>query len=126
MATTTTNLGLEKGYGDSETGSDFLSGYDDNMDLIDGRVKTASGTLSSASWSGSTAPYTQSIAVTGLLATQHPIVDLDLSSVAEADRAGKISDWSKIERVYSTAGYVNFEASEAPTVDLPVTIVAVK
>lgn len=123
----TDNLGLKKAndLSNSDHGSDFLDDYDTNMVAIDGRIKRATGTLAVASWSGSAAPYTQSIAVTDLLATQVPVVDLDLSAVAEADRAAKITDWALIERVYSSAGYVNFEASEIPTEALPVVIVAV-
>ena len=55
-------------------------------------------TLSDSGWS-SDAPYTQTVTVSGILSTDNPLVDIDLSS-ATLDTIGDLKDsWSYIDRI---------------------------
>lgn len=55
-------------------------------------------TVNSGDWSGSN-PVTATVTVTGLLGTDQPMVDMDLSSVAFVDIDGYQDDWSNVYRV---------------------------
>lgn len=83
-------------------------------------------TLSSASWTGSSAPYSYALTVTDILSTDIAKVDLDLSSVLYADVEGKQTAWANVYRVVSSADTLTFYAHEAPTVDLPIQIEVVR
>ena len=126
---TTPNLSFEISISNSTTFLEYLGKIDANFNIVDGYVAGklhGSGTLSNGSWSGSSAPYTYALTVTGLLATDKPIVDLDLSSVAYADVEGKQTDWYKVYRCVSSADTLTFYATEAPTVDLPITVEVIR
>ena len=55
-------------------------------------------TVNSGDWSGSN-PVTATVTVTGLLATDRPMVDMDLTSVAFVDVDGYQDDWANVYRV---------------------------
>lgn len=52
----------------------------------------------STSWTGSTAPYTQDIAINGITSSDCPVVDLKLSSTL-ATAQSEIREWNKISRI---------------------------
>jgi len=78
-----------------------------------------------ADWTG-TDPVTATLTVTGMLATDTPIVDIDLSSVLFADVTTQQNEWSKVYRAESLAGQIKLYATAAPTVDLATTIKVVR
>jgi hypothetical protein len=59
------------------------------------------GSAGSSSWTSSD-PYTAVLTVTGLLATDRPIVDIDMSSVSFADVEDVQADWALVYRVSAT------------------------
>lgn len=93
---------------------------------IKGVLKPFTATLSSASWTGSSAPYSKEITVSGILATDKPDIDLDLSSSTYSNVETIQTDWSKIYRAVSGAGTITFYASEVPTIDIPLQIKVVR
>ena len=77
-------------------------------------------------WSGSEAPYTQTIAVSGILSTDTPIVDVDLSSVAYADKDAVIEAYAKVYRITTANGTITVYADEATTTAIPIQLKVVR
>ncbi len=74
-------------------------------------VLTLSGTLGT-SWTGSAAPYTQSIFVSGILESDTPILDLICTT---SDYEAEQEAWSKIFKAECSTSTITFYASEKPT-----------
>jgi hypothetical protein len=79
---------------------------------------TFAGTIAVANWSGTEAPYIATISTTGVLDTDEPIVDLDLSSEDYANWEDIEKDWTLVKMVETGAGSIVFYASEVPSVDI--------
>jgi hypothetical protein len=92
-----------------------------------GHVKHAvlTATLTTASWFGTTSPYSQSVALSGILATDTPIVDIVMSGTYSTDEA-RIEAWGYIYRAITANGYMVFYATEKPTIPLPIQIKVVR
>ena len=77
------------------------------------------GTLTAAGWSGS-APYIQTITVPGLLATDNPFVDVNLSGVTNGSSI--LEAWILAGRVTVTADntVVAYCYEDKPEVDIPI------
>ena len=75
------------------------------------------GNLTVAGWSGSVAPYSQVVAVAGILATDAPIVDLipsDTYSVVE----NEIEGWGMIYKAITSDNTITFYATDIPSAPL--------
>lgn len=92
-----------------------------------GHVKHAvlTATLTTASWFGTTSPYSQSVALSGILATDTPIVDIVMSGTYSTDEA-RIEAWGYIYRAVTANDYMVFYATEKPTISLPIQIKVVR
>ena len=75
------------------------------------------GTLTADGWTGDAAPYTQAVTVSGVLASDSPIIDLVPSSVY-ATAVAEDTAWGSIYRAVTSANTITFYAKEAPTVAL--------
>jgi hypothetical protein len=83
-------------------------------------------TIATANWSG-TDPVTAVKTVSGVLSTDKPLIDIDLSAVAFADVEDKQTEYAKIYRVAATdANEITFYALEAPTEELVIQIKVVR
>ena len=84
-------------------------------------------TLLVSGWSGS-APYTQTVSVAGLLATDTPLADWDMSGATTTNANARSEGWQKVGRM--TVNAANQLAaccySEKPTVDLSVLLKVVR
>ena len=79
-----------------------------------------SAALSATAWSGSTAPYTQTVTVTGLLSTDRPIVDVALTGTAETDTA-ILEAWGLVSRITTAENSITAVCYEdKPEVDIPI------
>lgn len=80
------------------------------------------GTLTASGWTGSAAPYTQTITVNGILATDTPIVDLNMAEVTDANSSQVLEEWSCIGRltVSNDNEITAYCYEEKPTIDIPV------
>ena len=76
-------------------------------------------------WSGSAAPYSKAVTITGLLATDKPIVDLVASSTYETAEA-QIEAWGYVYRAVTAANKLTLYATEKPTVNLPIQVKVVR
>ena len=91
-----------------------------------GHVKHAVLTATlDTTWSGSAAPYSQTITVNGILATDTPIVDVVMSGTYDTD-IERSSQWNYVYRAVTSANSITFYAKTKPTVDLPVQIKVVR
>lgn len=86
-----------------------------------------SAALTADGWSAS-APYSQTVAVSGLLSTDDPFVDVSLSGASEPDAANALLEaWAFVGRV--TAGDEALTAycyEEKPTVEIPLILKVVR
>jgi hypothetical protein len=94
---------------------------------VDALAQTFTGiSAPSTGWTGS-GPYTNVITVTGLLATDSPIVDIDLSGVTYADVPDVQSDWGLVYRVAATAAnQLTLYATDTPTKNFTLTVKVVR
>lgn len=84
---------------------------------LSGVRKDYTGTLST-SWSGSAAPYTQAVTVSGILSTDRPILDMVCSGTYATDQSRE-EGWLNIYRAVTAANKITFYAHEKPTVSIP-------
>lgn len=75
------------------------------------------GVLAYDAWTGSAAPYSQAVTVSGILAEDIPLIDLVPNS-AYATAVQEDEQWAQIYRAVATAGTITFYAKEKPTMNL--------
>jgi len=91
-----------------------------------GHVKHAVLTANlDTTWSGTAPPYTKTVTVSGILATDTPIIDIVMSGTYSTDEA-LIEAWGYIYRAVTANGSITFYATEKPTVSLPIQIKVVR
>lgn len=77
------------------------------------------GTFTASGWSSS-APYTQTITVTGITADDYPDADINMSSATATTGPQLVEGWSCINRIATAANKVTaYCYSEKPTINLP-------
>ena len=76
-----------------------------------------SGTLAADGWTGSAAPFSQAVTISGVLSTDSPIIDLVPSNVY-ATAVAEDAAWGSIYRAVATTNTITFYAKEEPTVAL--------
>ena len=76
-------------------------------------------------WSGSAAPYTQDITISGILAADTPLVDLTPSSTY-ATAQQQLADWGKIYRIVTAANKITVYATDKTTTALPIQLQVVR
>ena len=82
-------------------------------------------TLAAANW-GTEFPYTQSVTVDGILASDTPIVDIDLSDES-LDAVSVITAWGSIGRMKTENNtVVAYCYSDVPTIDIPVLLKVIR
>jgi len=82
-------------------------------------------TIQAANWSGSEAPFSQSVSVSGILSTDTPIIDVVMSGTYDTD-IERSSQWNYVYRAVTEANSITFYAKTKPTIDLPVQIKVVR
>ena len=78
------------------------------------------------SWTGSAAPYTQTITVTGIKSTDAPIVDVNLSTIAYADKDAVVEDYAKIYRITTADNSITVYADDVTSVAVPIQLKVVE
>lgn len=119
-----THSGYLGASGGTVTGTLTISGTLSVTGKATGIQKVYSGTLST-SWSGSKAPYTQAVTVSGILATDRPIVDYTNSGTYATDQSRE-EGWLNIYRAVTAANKITFYAHEKPKVSIPFTAQVVR
>lgn len=76
------------------------------------------GTLSTSGWTGTSAPYTQTVTVTGILASAPPpVIDVELSATWSTALSEEEA-WGLIKKITYADNSLTFYADEKPTVAL--------
>lgn len=82
-------------------------------------------TISAAGWSGSDAPYTNTVTVVGLLASDTPIVDMIPSASFEAAEA-EIEAYGMVYRMVASNDSLTVYATDKPEVDINIQMRSVR
>lgn len=90
-------------------------------DIANGAISTVYTATLSTTWSGSAAPYSQAVTISGVLATDRPIIDLVPSSTYSTAES-QIEAWGYIYRAVTSLNKITFYATEKPTVSLPIQV----
>lgn len=90
------------------------------------KASTATYTVTiPAAWVG-TGPYTQTISVPGILASDNPMVDIVLTGTASTDEA-RLEGWGLVSRIVTSAGSIAVTCYEdKPEVALPIQMKVVR
>ena len=81
--------------------------------------------LSAQGWQGSAAPYTQTVSISGLLAADTPVVDLEMSGTLSADKR-RAEDYSGLYRAVTAKNALTVYAFRKPTAALPLRLLCVR
>lgn len=81
--------------------------------------------IDASGWSGSAAPYSKSIAVSGLLSTDVPIIDLVQSGTESTDSVMR-ENWGKVTRITTAVNTIVVYASEAPSAAMPIQLKVIR
>lgn len=88
-------------------------------------TKTYKGSLLASGWSES-APFTQTVTIAGMLSTDYPFVDIDLSEVENAQSV--IEAWNMVGRITVSGDntIIAYCYEEAPAVDIHIVFKVVR
>ena len=88
--------------------------------------ETFSATITTT-WTGAEAPFSQVVSIPGLLATDNPIVDIDLSGALDYEAEGVIkTEWAKIYRIVAGLDQITVYADTATTEVVPIQLKVVR
>lgn len=83
------------------------------------------GTLTSSSWTSS-APYTQTLSISGILSTDVPVVDVVLSSTTST-AISQTEAWSCVSKIETAAGSITATClEEKPAINIPIQLKVVR
>ena len=89
-------------------------------------AKHYTATLSSSGWSSS-APYTQTVSVSGIKSTDNPIVDINMSSATSSNSASLLEAWALVGRVATADGKITaYCYDKKPTTNIVINLMVVK
>ena len=88
-------------------------------------VKHFTGTLLADGWTGTSAPFSQAITVSGILETDKPKVDVVVSS-AYATAETEIEAWGYVYRIVTSQNGVTVYVTEKPEVSLSIQMEVVR
>lgn len=77
-------------------------------------------------WTGSSAPYTQTITVSGITANDNPIVDVNLSSTTYANKDSVITAWGEVYRITTAANSITVYADSKTTTAIPIMLKCIR
>jgi hypothetical protein len=77
-------------------------------------------TIATTGWSGSVAPFTLAVTVTGISEADIPVIDIDLSTVDFANVPAHLEAWALIYRAVTTANTITFYATAVPATQIKV------
>lgn len=114
----------------TNTTDDLVNYYTKSEDnaLLSTKATTAlyTATLLASGWSGSAAPYTQTVSVTGILATDTPIADVVLDQ-STPTAISQIEAWMSVSKIETADGSITATClEELPAIDIPIQLKVVR
>lgn len=111
---------------------DMSDGSTKNVDFsvpIGMSVQEYTTNVPASNWTAYGNAYKQEVTVTGILETDRPIIDVQLSGASADDVASDITldeEWLKVFRIITGADNISIYAKQMPNVDLPIAIKVVR
>ena len=96
-----------------QANTNFVSGLGEKAEVV-----TYTGTLPSTGWTGSSAPYSRTITVTGMASTDNAVTDVALTGTYATDQA-ILTNFALVYRMVSGTNQVTAYATKIPTVNIP-------
>ena len=78
-------------------------------------------TIPNTSWTGAVAPFTKVVAVSGILSTDKPIVDIVASGTYATDVIMG-ENWGKVYRIVTSTNSITVYANEVPSASMPIVL----
>lgn len=89
-------------------------------------VSTYTATLLSSGWVGASAPYTQTVNVTGILSTDNTLANIVLSSDATTAQS-QLTNWAYVSKMETSNGSVTATCFDSkPSIDLNISLMAIR
>ncbi len=89
-------------------------------------VSTYSATLLASGWNGSSAPYTQTVNVSGILSTDKAFGDIVLSDDTTTAQ-NQMTNWAYVSKMVTSNDSITATSLESkPTIDLPISLIAIR
>lgn len=82
-------------------------------------------TIPSASWTGSSAPFSKAVTVSGILSTDTPIIDIVQTGTYATDQA-MVTNWALIYRAVTSTDTITFYATAVPSADISIQVKVVR
>lgn len=83
-------------------------------------------TLLSSGWTGSSAPYTQTVSVSGILSTDKAFGDIVLSDDTTTAQ-NQMTNWAYVSKMVTSNDSITATCLESkPTIDLPISLIAIR
>ena len=101
------------------------SNVQEAIDELASNVGESFDTVIGTTWVGDAAPYTQEIAVAGLLEDDHPITDLVVSDDYTTSQL-QLEEFAKIYKIKTGDDKITVYANEKTTVSLPIQLVVAR
>ena len=100
----------------------------DNIDenATSTKVITYTANLPMNNWIDNTDYVTQTISIIGILASDNPIIDINVTNLSAVGRQAVASAWCEVYYISTSDGSITVEASTAPTTDIPIQIKVVR
>jgi hypothetical protein len=91
-------------------------------------VNNYTATLPFTSWTDTSggAPYTKTVTISGITATDIPLLDINFNGVSYTNVEDIQKSWTKVYRAVTNTDEVTFYATEVPTIDVPLQVKVVK
>lgn len=116
-----TELDELKGQVEQAASGSLIDGSVTAPKIADGAVSTVYTATLNTTWSGSAAPYTKAQTISGILASDKPIIDL-VPSATFTDAEAQEEAWANVYRAVTSANTITFYAKEKPTVSIPIQV----
>ena len=81
--------------------------------------------LAANAWQGTEAPYAQTVAVQGLLASDTPVIDLALSGTYAGDRE-RLEDFARLYRAVTAQDSLTVWAASRPAGEISLRILCIR
>ena len=115
-----------EGYNGTEWGEIGGGGSANGASEVFSFSATVTGSTGASDWTGSD-PYIATITVSGILSTDTPVVDLDMSNVAFADVPDVVGEFGLVYRIEASADdEIKLYATAEPTQDFDLTIQVIR
>ncbi len=95
------------------------------LEKIFAKTVTYTASVTSSGWTGSSAPYTVTVSVSGIKSTDNPLIDLITSDTVDTAEEQTIN-WGYVYKIVTNTDSIQLYAREKPSVDLSLQLKVVR